>query len=48
MKSFISKSEALVCSHEALLLVSEKFEHTNGCCVVQLLLYAEYVGKTDQ
>ena len=37
MTSFISKSEALVCSHEALLLVSEKFEHTNWCCVVQLL-----------
>lgn len=45
MTSFISKSEALVCSHEALLLVSEKFE---WCCVVQLLLYAQYVGKTDQ
>lgn len=25
-------------------LVSEKFEYTNWCCVVQLLFYAEYAS----
>lgn len=48
MASFISKSEALVCSHEALFLLSEKPEYANWCFVIRLLLYGEYVGKTDQ